>query len=218
MAASPPLPPLPELPAEGVFGPDECTVVYVMGGPGVGKGTQCALLAARLGFVHLSAGDLLRAERGRPGSPYAEVIRHYICEGRIIPQRITIALLLAAMRTARSAQATSGCTRFLIDGFPRDVAQGLEFEERVASCSAMVFYDCPQDVLLERLGYRAQTSGRSDDNAESVIKRLNTYAEITLPVRESYSQRGLLLPVDSTSSIEDVFAATVAALSSSGIL
>lgn len=218
MADSPPLPPLPELPAARVFGPAQATVVFVLGGPGVGKGTQCALLAARHGFVHLSAGDLLRAERSRPGSPYADVIERYIREGRIIPQRITIALLLDAMRSVRDASANTGPTRFLIDGFPRDIPQGLEFEECVAPCAAMVFYDCPQDVLVRRIEARAQTSGRADDNAETVAKRLRTFAESTLPVREAYDARGLLRAVDSAGSVEEIYAATVAALSSLSIL
>lgn len=83
-------------------------------GPGAGKGTQCAKLVKEFEFVHLSAGDLLREERNRPGSAYGELINNYIAEGQIVPMEITIALLHAAM-------VKSGSKRFLIDGFPRKV-------------------------------------------------------------------------------------------------
>jgi len=65
--------------------PKETCVVFVLGGPGAGKGTQCALLCKEFGFVHLSAGDLLREERMRAGSPYGELINNYIKEGQIVP-------------------------------------------------------------------------------------------------------------------------------------
>jgi len=104
---------------------EKAVVIFVLGGPGAGKGTQCTLLAQHYpGLVHLSAGDLLRAERQRPGSQYGDLINTCIAEGRIVPMHITIGLLERAM-------AASGAGRFLIDGFPRDVAQGVEFERRV---------------------------------------------------------------------------------------
>lgn len=66
------------------FNPKEVTVLYVLGGPGAGKGTQCANLVRDFGFVHLSAGDLLRAEQERPGSQFGELIKTYIREGKIV--------------------------------------------------------------------------------------------------------------------------------------
>ncbi|KAF9907778.1 hypothetical protein BX616_000336, partial [Lobosporangium transversale] len=100
----------------------DATVIFVLGGPGVGKGTQCANLVRDFGFVHLSAGDLLRAEQERPGSQYGDLIRSYIKEGKIVPMEVTIALL-------ENAMLASGQTRFLIDGFPRKMDQALKFEE-----------------------------------------------------------------------------------------
>lgn len=104
-------------------------MVFVLGGPGAGKGTQCALLASRFGYRHLSAGDLLREERQRPGSEYGELINTYIRSGKIVPMHITIGLLERAM-------VASGRAKFLIDGFPRDVAQGVEFERVVCPAGA----------------------------------------------------------------------------------
>mgnify|MGYP002785322553 CR=1 FL=1 len=90
----------------------------------MGKGTQCSRLEKEFGLVHLSAGDLLRAERNRPGSEYGELINSYIREGRIVPYEITIGLL-------RKAMVESGAHSFLIDGFPRDIEQGVAFEDQV---------------------------------------------------------------------------------------
>lgn len=80
------------------FDPARITVVYVLGGPGAGKGTQCAKLVAEKSFVHLSAGDLLRAEQNREGSEVGQLIRQYIKEGTIVPMEITIGLLRTAMQ------------------------------------------------------------------------------------------------------------------------
>jgi UMP-CMP kinase len=99
-------------------------VIFVLGGPGAGKGTQCEKLGKKYGFTHLSAGDLLREERHRPGSEVGDLINTYIREGKIVPMHITIGLLKMAM-------LASGKHHFLIDGFPRDVSQGMEFEKLV---------------------------------------------------------------------------------------
>lgn len=99
-------------------------VIFVLGGPGAGKGTQSVLLAEKYGFLHLSAGDLLREERHRAGSQYGDLINSCIHDGKIVPMHITIGLLKRAM-------VESGRGKFLIDGFPRDIAQGDEFEKLV---------------------------------------------------------------------------------------
>ena len=80
------------------FDPAYVTVVYVLGGPGAGKGTQCAKLVAEKDFVHLSAGDLLRAEQNREGSKVGQMIKDYIKEGKIVPSEVTIGLLRSAMQ------------------------------------------------------------------------------------------------------------------------
>lgn len=107
------------------FSEDEATVIFVLGGPGSGKGTQCAKLVKDYGFTHLSAGDLLRAEQAREGSKYGQLIADYIKAGDIVPQEVTLALLEQAMRESESK-------KFLIDGFPRKMDQALKFEEDVS--------------------------------------------------------------------------------------
>ncbi|ETO36623.1 hypothetical protein RFI_00439 [Reticulomyxa filosa] len=90
-------------------------VVFVLGGPGAGKGTQCQKIVDEFGIVHLSAGDLLREEKNS-GSKDAELINHYIAEGKIVPVEITIGLIKKAMQ----ANMAKGKYTFVIDGFPRN--------------------------------------------------------------------------------------------------
>jgi UMP-CMP kinase len=157
-------------------------VVFVLGGPGSGKGTNCARLVKDFGFVHLSAGDLLREEQERPGSEYGDLIRHHIKEGLIVPKEVTIALL-------RNAMKASGKTRFLIDGFPRAMDQALKFEEIVVEGKAVLYFECPEEVMLERLLNRGKTSGRADDNIESIRKRFKTFRDTSYPVIEYYEKQ-----------------------------
>ncbi|TYZ58978.1 hypothetical protein PybrP1_011762 [[Pythium] brassicae (nom. inval.)] len=181
-------------------------VLFVLGGPGAGKGTQCSKLVEKYGFVHLSAGDLLREER-QSGSENGELIDRMIKEGQIVPVQITLALLQQAM-------VTSGRDLFLVDGFPRnfDNLQGWQAEMAPAEfqVEGVLFFDCPESVMEARLLERGKTSGRSDDNAEAIRKRFHTYLESTMPVVEYYAARDKVFKVDATPGPDDVFAATQA--------
>jgi UMP-CMP kinase len=150
-------------------------VVFVLGGPGAGKGTNCAKLVEHFGFVHLSAGDLLRAERQR-GGPQADLINEYIKDGKIVPNEITCALIMDAM-------TASPVKKFLVDGYPRNLDNREGWEQTVGDgveLAGVLFFDCPEEALTERIIERGKTSGRDDDNAEAMIKRL--VSERTCPV------------------------------------
>ena len=135
------------------FKDGEVSVIFILGGPGSGKGTQSAKLVKDHGFVHLSAGDLLRAEQQREGSKYGELIAQYIKDGLIVPQEVTLALLKQAI----SEKHAQGSTKFLIDGFPRKMDQAISFEEEVATSAFTIFFECPEQVMLERLPSYALT-------------------------------------------------------------
>jgi len=97
------------------FSPENVSVIYVLGGPGAGKGTQCENLVRDYGFTHLSAGDLLRAEQERKGSQFGEMIKEHIREGIIVPMEVTVQLLENAMTEVMGGkEGAKG--RFLIDG------------------------------------------------------------------------------------------------------
>ncbi|KAF8163055.1 adenylate kinase-domain-containing protein [Crassisporium funariophilum] len=185
------------------------TVVFVLGGPGAGKGTQCARLVEDFDFCHLSAGDLLRAEQHREGSEYGDLIRTCIREGTIVPMEVTIKLLENAMGDAMKAKTTGdgwtqGRGRFLIDGFPRKMDQALKFDEQVCMSSKVIYFSTTEEVMLSRLLERAKTSGREDDNVESIKKRFTTYKNETMPVIQLYSSQGKVAEVDSSGSVEAV--------------
>ncbi|KAH9483813.1 UMP-CMP kinase [Psilocybe cubensis] len=192
-----------------VFDDKKVTVIFVLGGPGAGKGTQCAKLVEDFNFCHLSAGDLLRAEQNREGSQYGKLIQTYIREGTIVPMEITIKLLENAMGDALGSKTGEGWGegrgRFLIDGFPRKMDQAVKFDESVCLSSLVIFYSTTEEVLLERLTERGKTSGREDDNIESIKKRFRTYQNDTMPVIEYYSAQGKVAEIDSSPSIEEVF-------------
>ncbi len=176
------------------FDAKDVTVIFVLGGPGAGKGTQCERLVKMFDYVHLSAGDLLREERGSKDSAVGDIIRRNIREGTIVPMEITISLLKAAMIAARPKK------KFLIDGFPRNIEQGKAFELQVCQGRAVLFFDCDEDTMIERLIGRSLTSGRDDDNIESIRKRLVTYRDTTMPVIEYYSTQGKVYKFDSNGS------------------
>jgi UMP-CMP kinase len=190
------------------FSPSEVTVVFFLGGPGSGKGTQSANLVKDYGFVHLSAGDLLRAEQLREGSQYGAMIKTYITEGKIVPMEVTVNLLSNAMRESldNNPPAPGTKARFLIDGFPRKLDQAVFFEETVCPSELVLFLDCPEDVMEARLLKRGETSGRDDDNAESIRKRFRTFVETSMPVVDDFEAKGKVVKVQATGSVEDVYA------------
>ncbi|WPH03036.1 UMP-CMP kinase [Acrodontium crateriforme] len=195
-------------------GEGQALVLFVLGGPGAGKGTQCANLVRDYGFRHLSAGDLLREEQDREGSEFGDMIKTYIKEGQIVPMEVTIQLLENAMN---STIKDSGNRKFLIDGFPRKLDQAVAFEEKVVPSKFTLFFDCPEETMRERLLNRGKTSGRSDDNEESIKKRFKTFVETSMPVVDMFEKEGRVVKVDATKSPEEVYATVQKQISEKGL-
>ncbi|KAK6456200.1 uridylate kinase [Scheffersomyces xylosifermentans] len=198
---------------ERAFPDGKIKVIFVLGGPGSGKGTQSALLVKEHGFVHLSAGDLLREEQKREGSKYGELIAQYIKDGLIVPQEVTIALLEQAILK----NYNKGATKFLIDGFPRKMDQALTFEEQIATSSFTLFFECPEKVMLDRLLQRGKTSGRADDNIESITKRFRTFIDTSMPVVDHFDKQGKVIKVSCDQPVEVVYDQVKKALSEKGV-
>ncbi|XP_025834578.1 UMP-CMP kinase isoform X2 [Agrilus planipennis] len=177
-------------------------VVFVLGGPGAGKGTQCQNIVKEYGFVHLSAGDLLREERSKPESEYGELIEAYIKEGKIVPVDITCSLLERAMTNSEKDM-------FLIDGFPRNKDNLDGWNRRCANKVQLLFvlhFDCPLEICVERcLNRGAAGSARIDDNIESLKKRVNTFINETKPVIDYYKTQNLVKEIDGSRPKEEVF-------------
>uniref|UniRef100_A0A3B5LGJ1 UMP-CMP kinase n=1 Tax=Xiphophorus couchianus TaxID=32473 RepID=A0A3B5LGJ1_9TELE len=178
-------------------------VIFVLGGPGAGKGTQCSKIVEAYNYTHLSAGDLLRAERGREGSEFGQLIDNYIKEGKIVPVEITISLLRQTMTKDQTK------SYFLIDGFPRN-EDNLQGWNRVmdgkADVKFVLFFDCSNEVCIDRCLERGKSSGRTDDNRESLEKRIQTYLNSTRPIIEQYQKHGKVRTIDASRSVDEVFA------------
>ena len=131
-------------------------VVFVLGGPGAGKGTMCELAESQLGWTHLSTGDLLRGER-QVGGPTAATIEEFITAGKLVPNEIVVTLIKKAMETVTR---TTGKNNFLLDGFPRSLSNLEAWREvfgQEAELPKMLYFECPYDVLEKRILGRLST-------------------------------------------------------------
>jgi UMP-CMP kinase len=172
-------------------------IYFVLGNAGSGKGTQCARLVDKFGFAHISAGDLLR-EEVRSKSPDGEMIDDLIKNGKIVPGNVTLKLL------AQAIDKNSDKPGILVDGFPRALGQAGGFEKEVSDFEFCLFFDCPEEVLMERILKRAETSGRADDNVHSLRKRFQTFKDTCYPVVEYYEAKGKVRRIDADRSVDSV--------------
>ncbi len=180
-------------------------VVFVLGGPGAGKGTMCELAEHQLGWTHLSAGALLRAEQ-EAGGPMAASIREILDAGKLVPSHVTVGLLKQAME---NVTRKTGKRNFLIDGFPRSLANlegWLEVFGREAALPKMLYLECPFPVLEKRILGRAKYSDRSDDNVESIKLRFDTFKAETLPTVDYFKREGRCVEVDTSQDRQAVYA------------
>ncbi|MBP3228412.1 MAG: adenylate kinase [Bacteroidaceae bacterium] len=178
--------------------------IVIFGAPGSGKGTQSDMLVARYGFDHISTGDVLRAEI-KNGTELGRTAKAYIDKGQLIPDDLMIDILAA---TYDALPKTAGV---IFDGFPRTIPQAEALErmlaERGTQVHAMLELQVPDEMLIERLINRGKTSGRADDNAETIAKRLEVYNAQTAPLIAWYDKAGLRNAVTGHGALEDINAA-----------
>ncbi|XP_052220211.1 adenylate kinase isoenzyme 5-like isoform X2 [Dreissena polymorpha] len=174
-------------------------VVFVIGGPGSGKGTQCERIVAKYGFTHLSTGDLLRAEVAS-GSARGKELTAIMEKGELVPLDTVLQLLKESM-LAKAADSKG----FLIDGYPREMEQGTRFENEVTPCQFALYFEVSDMTMTKRLMGRAETSGRVDDNEDTIKKRLKTFHDITTPVVDYYEKQGKLKKVSAEAGPAEVF-------------
>jgi adenylate kinase len=187
--------------------------VLLIGPPGAGKGTQGERLAQRLGLTHIAAGDLLRDEV-RAGTPVGRDAKTYIDRGDLVPDAVIINLVLPRV------EAAAAQTGYLLDGFPRSVAQAQEArrlaEQAGASPDVVLYLDVPREELVRRILARAAEQGRSDDNPTTVRNRLEVFDEVTRPLIDYYRNRGLLKVIDADRDPDAVTGEILSALDAVG--
>ncbi|KRX95340.1 Adenylate kinase isoenzyme 1 [Trichinella pseudospiralis] len=166
-------------------------IIFVVGGPGSGKGTQCAKIVDKYNLTHLSSGDLLRAEVNS-GSERGGQLKDIMASGELVALEIVLDLVKEAMLEA----IKKGSRGFLIDGYPRDVRQGEIFEAEIMPCELVIFFDVSDETMMQRLLGRGQTSGRVDDNRETITKRLDTFHKQTQPIHAEGKVDDIFAEVD----------------------
>lgn len=180
-------------------------VVFVLGGPGSGKGTMCELAELQLGWVHLSTGDLLRAERQSEDSRTVD-IDGIVAAGKLVPNEIIVRLLTEAMERITR---TTGKVNFLLDGFPRSLGNLEAWRDvvgRDGELPTMLYFECPVAELERRILARAPYSDRCDDNVESMKLRFDTFKAETLPTVEYFKSQGKCVEIDTSQDREAVYA------------
>ncbi|NP_001087683.1 adenylate kinase 1 L homeolog [Xenopus laevis] len=174
-------------------------IIFVVGGPGSGKGTQCEKIVHQYGYTHLSTGDLLREEVSS-GSERGKQLSAIMERGELVPLDTVLDMLKEAM--IAKADTSKG---YLIDGYPREVKQGEEFEKKIGPPSLLLYIDAGSDTMVKRLLKRGETSGRADDNEATIKKRLETYYKATEPVIAMYEGRGIVRKINAEGNVDDVF-------------
>ena len=179
-------------------------VVFVLGGPGAGKGTMCELAESQLGWTHLSTGDLLRQERDA-GGPTAAAIEDILAAGKLVPNEIVVNLLKTTMEMITR---TTGRNNFLLDGFPRSLTNlegWYDVFGRHAKLPKMLYFECPFDILEKRIMARAKYTGRVDDNMESLKHRFDTFKAETLPTVEFFQSKNRCIEIDTSLDRQSVY-------------
>eukprot|EP01063_Lacrimia_lanifica_P027910 TRINITY_DN3985_c0_g6_i1.p1 TRINITY_DN3985_c0_g6~~TRINITY_DN3985_c0_g6_i1.p1 ORF type:complete len:273 (+),score=126.55 TRINITY_DN3985_c0_g6_i1:87-821(+) len=175
-------------------------VVFVLGGPGSGKGMQCSNIVDEYGSVRLSTGDLLR-DQVRQGTPEGNEIAKYVKKNELVPPEIIISLLRNEIAKHGEGQT------FLVDGFPRDLTQAMQFEKQVCECTFVLDFSAPEATLRDRLRKRGTISGRTDDTPEAIDQRLAYYNAKTGPVLEYYKALGKLRTIDASGTPDQIWKA-----------
>ncbi|MCG3133708.1 MAG: adenylate kinase [Planctomycetes bacterium] len=177
--------------------------IVFLGPPGAGKGTQAVRLAKALSVPHISTGDMLRAAAAG-GTDLGRRVKAIIESGALVDDGTMEGVVAERLAAADCARG------FLLDGYPRTVAQAAYLAgllgSRGSSLAHVCLFDVPRDELIERMLKRGRDTGRTDDTRETILRRLDVYTSQTEPLRAYYERAGLLRVVNGTGSPEDVWA------------
>jgi adenylate kinase len=177
--------------------------IIICGAPGCGKGTQSDLIVEKYALKHLSTGDLLREEIAKKSDLGIEA-ESYISKGNLVPDTMIFSILSKAIE--EQAKNNNG---IILDGFPRNVAQAEALEALMAKLNkeTTILLDLQVDnqELINRLLKRGETSGRCDDNLETIKKRLEIYESKTAPVSDFYKNKNKYAAIYGMGTIDEIF-------------
>ena len=179
--------------------------LILFGPPGSGKGTQSEKIVEKFGLIHLSTGNLLRQEIADK-TPLGQEAKNFMDKGQLVPDEVVIGMIDSCLEKHADAKG------FLFDGFPRTVAQAEALDKLLALkktgiCKVLAL-EVDEEELTRRLVRRGETSGRSDDTSEDVIRqRFSVYKKDTEPVAGYYKEQGKFEVVKGMGTVDDIFEA-----------
>jgi adenylate kinase len=183
--------------------------VLILGPQGAGKGTQAKRIAAEYGVPHIATGDMFRAAIAK-GTPLGRQVEPILASGALVPDDLTIGLIRERLAEEDAGQG------FVLDGFPRNMAQAEALdallEEIDRPLSAILEFQLPDEVGIERMLSRAREEDRPDDTPEVIAKRLGIYHAETEPVVRHYLATGNVVGIHAGGSVNEVWSEVQQAL------
>ena len=177
--------------------------IVIFGAPGSGKGTQSDKMIAKYGFEHISTGDVLRNEI-KNGTELGVTAKRFIDQGQLITDELMIDILASVYDSFGKEHKG-----VIFDGFPRTIPQAEALKTMLATrghkVAAMIELDVPEEELMKRLLLRGQMSGRSDDNEETIQKRLTVYHNQTAPLIAWYANEGIHHHINGLGELDRIF-------------
>ena len=175
----------------------------IFGPPGSGKGTQAARIEAEFHLLHLSTGDILRAEVAR-GTEIGKEVARVMTAGDLVPDDLIVNIV---RRRLPESEAGHGV---LLDGFPRTLEQARALDQMLAQeghrVDFVIALEVPESVLVERILHRAAVEGRADDTRDAIAERMHEYHKLTAAVLEHYGMQGVRVEViDGVGDVDAVF-------------
>lgn len=176
--------------------------IVLFGPPGSGKGTQSGKIIKKYGLVHLSTGDILRAEIANKTRLGMEA-KKLMDEGELVPDEVVIGMI------DKKIEENPDAPGFIFDGFPRTKEQAYALKKLLAGrdmkIHLMISLEVDRQELIQRLLKRGKDQGRSDDNLETIENRISVYEKQTAPVMDFYAREGVFRAVDGMGSIDEIF-------------
>ena len=176
-----------------------------LGPPGAGKGTQAAMLSARMGIPHISTGDIFR-ENMKNKTELGIKAKEIVDSGNLVPDDITNAMV-------KDRLEKQDCSKgYILDGYPRTIPQA-EYLDSIQKIERAVYFELEGDEAVRRLLGRAAKEGRKDDTPEVIKNRLEVYKKQTQPLIDFYKKKGILVNINAGPGIEEISSRVIAALS-----
>ena len=189
--------------------------LLIIGPQGSGKGTQGVRVAEAFRIPAISTGDVFRANV-KEGTPLGQQVQAIIEAGDLVPDELTGAIVRDRLAQDDAAGG------FLLDGYPRNIGQVGDLDafldERDEPLTGVIELSVPREESIRRIAQRAAEQGRSDDNDESIAKRLSIYESETAPILDVYRERGVAFEVDGVGTLDEVFERIITALAARGIV